>query len=72
MTGYYVEKKCSESDMWVRVNPQAPPLVATTVWVSNLAEDKQYEFRLVAVNDAGEGNPSDPSETVIIKDTTGL
>jgi len=70
ITGYYIEKKFTDSDIWVRVNPTAP-IIAKSLCISNLAVDRQYEFRLVAVNKAGESKSSESSTPVTIRDTTG-
>ena len=39
----------------------------TSATVSNLKEGEQYQFRIVAKNKAGKGQPSDPSDSVICK-----
>lgn len=41
---------------WTAVN--ATPVAGTTFTVPNLIEDSEWEFRVVAVNDAGPGKPS--------------
>lgn len=35
--------------------------------VDNLDEGVEYEFRIIAVNEAGPGEPSPPSKSVITK-----
>lgn len=40
--------------------------------IPNLEFGKTYEFRVLAVNQAGRGEPSDPSSTVCIKATRGV
>ena len=37
------------------------------VKISDLVEGSQIEFRVKAVNKAGEGEPSDPSKLITIK-----
>jgi hypothetical protein len=39
--------------------------------VDGLQEGEEYEFRIVAKNKAGKGQPSDPSDAVIAKDRNG-
>lgn len=55
----YVIEKCPEKGLslfWTAVN--SIPINVTTVTVPNLVEDSEWEFRVVAVNDAGPGKPS--------------
>ena len=44
------------SGAWSPVN--ASPVSGTTFTVPNLVEDSEWEFRVVAVNEAGPGKPS--------------
>ena len=39
----------------------------TTYTVQGLSEGSRYEFRVIAVNDAGPGKPSKPSNTIVAK-----
>lgn len=41
---------------WTAVT--ATPVSGTTFTVPNLVEDSEWEFRVVAINDAGPGKPS--------------
>jgi len=41
---------------WTPVN--AKPISGTTFTVPNLVEGSEFEFRVVAINDAGPGKPS--------------
>ena len=40
--------------------------------VPNLAEGEEYEFRIIAVNDVGEGPPSKPCDLVKVEDQPGI
>uniref|UniRef100_A0AC35U477 Twitchin n=1 Tax=Rhabditophanes sp. KR3021 TaxID=114890 RepID=A0AC35U477_9BILA len=53
--GYIVEKKESNSECWVKCNQN--PLLAYNMEVGSLIEGRQYDFRVTAVNDAGESPP---------------
>lgn len=39
--------------------------------VTDVEEGEQYEFKVAAVNDAGEGKPSRPSEMVTVQEQPG-
>ena len=60
-TGYYVEKRELGGE-WGRVNFY--PCTGLTYVVPGLREGARYEFRIVACNEAGPGQPSRPSEPV--------
>ena len=49
-------------DEWIKCNTYLVP--GTSHTVSHLSEGGRYEFRVLAVNDAGPGAPSRPSESV--------
>ena len=68
--GYYIEKKDANSDNWLRVNRK--PTQATIFNVPNLIEDREYEFRIIAINEAGESKPSIGTRKVKVKDPKGL
>ena len=68
--GYYIEKKDADSDNWIRVNHAPTP--AAIFNVPNLIEDREYDFRVFAVNDAGESKPAATSRKVKVKDPKGL
>lgn len=44
------------------------PISGTKCTVDGLLEDTEYEFRVIAVNKAGPGHPSMPSNSVVAKD----
>lgn len=49
------------------ITPQIP-IADTKYTVDGLLEDTEYEFRVIAVNKAGPGHPSMPSNSVVAKD----
>ncbi|KER21602.1 hypothetical protein T265_15051, partial [Opisthorchis viverrini] len=66
LRGYIVEKRDIGSQNWSRVTPH--PVLTTSYNVPNLIEDITYEFRVIAVNDAGESEPSVVNQPVLVKD----
>ncbi|CAH8634151.1 unnamed protein product [Dicrocoelium dendriticum] len=64
--GYYIEKREVNSPNWSRITQQ--PVLTTSFNVPNLLEDCTYEFRVLAVNDAGESQPSVIDRPVLVKD----
>ncbi|XP_074660014.1 twitchin-like [Tubulanus polymorphus] len=64
--GYFVEMKESHSPEWQRVN--VFPTTDTKYPILNLREGRDYQFRVVAVNDAGPGKPSKPTESHTARD----
>ena len=62
VTGYLVEKR-DRGGMWIRVNQY--PIANTNYTVPSLTEGNRYEFRVLAVNDAGAGKPSRPTESIV-------
>lgn len=61
VTGYYVEKR-ERGGEWMRVNNYPTPNTSYTV--QDLREGNKYEFRVAAVNEAGPGQPSKPTEPI--------
>ncbi|KAF7702244.1 immunoglobulin superfamily member 22-like [Silurus meridionalis] len=66
--GYNVERRKKGSSMWVSVCKEL--IQDTKCTVGSLVEDMEYEFRVTAVNRAGEGIPSTVSNSVLAKDPT--
>ncbi|KAK2180733.1 hypothetical protein NP493_429g01145 [Ridgeia piscesae] len=64
--GYIIEKKDANYDSWSRVNQVPSP--ATIFNVANLIEDREYEFRVIAVNEAGESQAASTIRKVKVKD----
>ena len=62
LAGYQIEKcpvkkgRAADADNWMPVN--SSPVSGNTFTVPNLTEGSEWEFRVVAVNDAGPGKPS--------------
>lgn len=53
---------------WVKVNNF--PTSNTNYTVHDLREGGKYEFRVIAVNEAGPGKPSLPTDTITAKEQT--
>ncbi|XP_030829655.1 twitchin isoform X2 [Strongylocentrotus purpuratus] len=66
VTGYLVEFHPTDAREWQRAN--SFPIRDTVYTVPNLREGTEYQFRVIAANDAGEGKPSRSSESVVAKD----
>jgi len=67
--GYYIERKDAASDNWVRCNQT--PCIANIYNVPNLIEDREYDFRVTAVNEAGESKPATTGRRIKVKDPKG-
>ena len=66
LTGYYVERRQGYSSRFSRLNKA--PIREPTFKVSDLIEGDEYEFRVVAENEAGCGKPSETTGTFTAKD----
>ncbi|KAI5639981.1 immunoglobulin i-set domain-containing protein [Phthorimaea operculella] len=66
ITGYIVQKKEKGSPYWV--NAAHVPAKQNKATVPDLTEGQDYEFRIIAVNQAGQSEPSEPSDTITAKD----
>lgn len=60
--GYYVEKR-ERGGQWIKVNNYPSP--NTSMVVQDLIQGNRYEFRVIAVNEAGPSKPSKPSESMV-------
>ena len=67
--GYIVEKKETSSTRWTKAVRDS--VTETTLTVRDLIEGKEYEFRVAAVNKAGTGPFSEPSDPRITKPPYG-
>lgn len=69
VTGYYIERKETSTDKWVRHNKTQ---ITTTMYtVTGLVPDAEYQFRVIAQNDVGLSETSPASEPIICKDPFG-
>ena len=66
--GYIVEVKPKDGD-WSEATPV--PVKDTQCVVPNLKEGQEYQFRVKAVNEAGPGNPSRPTQPVVAEKQPG-
>ncbi|NXL47366.1 MYOM3 protein, partial [Podilymbus podiceps] len=69
VTGYYVDMCEEGSEEWKQINKQSIP--TTHMKVSDLEMGKCYIFRVRALNKAGIGPPSLPSDPVVAKTKPG-
>lgn len=60
---YYIEKSMAESGAWQRVNTQVP-IRSPRYAVFDLAEGKDYRFRVLSANIDGTSEPSQPSDLI--------
>lgn len=65
ITGYIVEMKDKYSPMWEKALETTSPTPKAII--HGLVEGNEYQFRVVAVNEAGLSPPSDASKTFIAK-----
>jgi Fibronectin type III domain. len=65
VTGYYVEKR-ERGGEWLRANNY--PTTNLNFTVHDLREGGKYEFRVIAINEAGPGKPSKPTDIVQCKE----
>ncbi|RMB99491.1 hypothetical protein DUI87_24228 [Hirundo rustica rustica] len=68
IVGYVVQKRKKGTVTWLPVTNG--PVKDKKLKVTNLKKGVQYEFRVAAVNTAGTGQPSDPSEPAFARDPT--
>lgn len=66
ITGYVVEKKPKDSDVWTRVADA--PCLDNKYLVGDLVENSEMEFRVFAVNAAGLSEPSGATSPIKVKE----
>ncbi|NXI51006.1 IGFN1 protein, partial [Chloroceryle aenea] len=67
IVGYIVQKRKKGTITWLPVNNG--PIAEKKLKVANLKKGLQYEFRVAAVNAAGVGAASDPSQPAVARDS---
>ena len=67
--GYIVEKCAPGSSRWTKVNRQ--PIKSTEMNYNDVSVGEEWQFRVTAVNAAGQGKPSEATLAVKIKDPFG-
>lgn len=70
ITNYILEKKETAAKRWSRATRE-PLYPATQYRVQDLVEGCEYEFRVMAENELGTGDPSVPSKPILAKDPIG-
>ncbi|XP_050099309.1 twitchin isoform X9 [Anopheles aquasalis] len=65
ITEYIVQKKEKDSPYWS--NAGRVPGIKRDLQIPDLATETEYEFRVIAVNAAGESEPSDASDAVLTR-----
>lgn len=68
---YYIEKAMADSNAWQRVTTQVP-IRSPRYAVFNLAEGKQYKFRVLSANMFGISEPSEPSGPIETPELKGV
>ncbi len=71
ITNYIVERKETKANMWSRAGKDRI-YPNTEYWVPDLLKGCEYEFRVMAENVIGIGDPSPPSKPIYAKDPIGM
>lgn len=70
VTGYYLERRDKKSLRWVKVYKD--PISDTKAKVHHLTEGNEYQYRVCAINKAGEGPYTDVSDFYKAADPVGM
>lgn len=62
VTGYILETKGRFMSRWTRVTRDQ--ITETTFKVTNVKQDEEYQYRVIAINKKGESEPSKPSDVI--------
>ncbi|XP_068449671.1 immunoglobulin-like and fibronectin type III domain-containing protein 1 [Clinocottus analis] len=65
--GYQLEKRKKDTNVWVALNTLNEPIQDVKYAVKEVTEGSEYEFRVLAINESGSGDPSPPSAMVCAK-----
>lgn len=71
ITNYIVERKETKANSWTRAGKDRI-YPNTEYWVPDLLQGCEYEFRVMAENVIGVGDPSPPSKPIYAKDPIGM
>lgn len=69
IVGYDIERRDRATGRWVKLNKE--PVRGQDYYDDRVQEGHQYEYRVSAVNAAGNGKPSEPSNVFIAKPMKG-
>lgn len=69
VTGYYLERRDKKSLRWIRVYKDPITDIKQTIY--HLTEGNEYQYRVCAINKAGEGPFSDVSDYYKAADPVG-
>ncbi len=69
ITGYIVERKEPRSQRWVRVNVK--PVPEPEYKDDTVTTGREYQYRVLAINKAGNSEPSKPCELTMAKASRG-
>ncbi|VDK40531.1 unnamed protein product, partial [Dibothriocephalus latus] len=65
VSGYIVEKRPKGEKTWSKANPGT--ITGNSYTVKGLPTGKEFQFRIVPINAAGEGEPSEPTDVVKVQ-----
>ncbi|XP_035012135.2 M-protein, striated muscle isoform X2 [Hippoglossus stenolepis] len=68
---YFMEKSMADSNAWQRINTQVP-IRSPRYAVFDLAEGKQYQFRVLSANIYGISEPSEPTGRIETQELKGV